>query len=132
VSACFTPKGRIKSKITLKIHDFPKYTNLMNATAGGVMIYIFDITNRGSFDFVKNFYNQQEKSNKRLFIFLGNKLDRKKERQVAIEDIRDFFVTSGSRDHKHFYEEVSAKSGKNISTIFHAVAEYLFFEDSLI
>jgi len=48
-----------------------------------------------------------------------------------MDDIRDFFLTM-SRDKKHFYEEVSAKSGKNISTIFHAVAEYLFLEDSSI
>jgi len=94
------------------------------------MIYVFDITNRASFDFIKNFYNQQDKSNKRLFLFLGNKVDRKKERTVTMDEIRDFFLTM--RDKKHFYEEVSAKTGKNISTIFHAVAEYLFLEDNAI
>jgi len=57
-------------------------------------------------------------------------LDRKKERTVTMEDIRDFFLTM--RDKKHYYEEVSAKSGKNISTIFHAVAEYLFLDDTAI
>jgi len=102
----------------------------MNVTAGAVMIYVFDITNRASWDYVKNYYSQQDKTNKRLFIFLGNKLDRKKERSVTLEDIREFF--SNIRDHKHFYEEVSAKSGKNISTIFHAVSEYLYYEDSQI
>ena len=79
------------------------------------IIFVFDITDRNSFDLIKNKCNPLNvKSNKQnnLYILVGNKSDLKFQRTVSYEEA-DFLADK----HKMKYFEVSVKSGENMQRL---------------
>jgi len=78
------------------------------------VIFVFDITNRASFDEIKNnIYPAVKFQNKNLFnVLIGSKLDLKYERNITYEEADTF-----SEENNMKYFEVSAKSGENMERL---------------
>ena len=80
------------------------------------ILLVFDITNRKSFDEIKNVIYPEFKCNKNnnnLFnILIGSKLDLKNERNVAYEEGEIFAEENNMK-----YFEVSSKSGENMERL---------------
>ena len=77
-------------------------------------IIIFDLTDKSSFDSVKNWISDLKTngSDDTVIIILGNKLDLSGERIVTQEEIKESFGND------YPYYDVSAKNGNNISLAF--------------
>ena len=79
------------------------------------IIFVFDITDRNTFDEIKNKYNPlniKSNSQNNLYILVGNKSDLKYQRIVSYEEA-DFLADK----HKMKYFEVSVKSGENMQRL---------------
>ena len=79
------------------------------------VIFVFDITNRNSFDEIKNsiYPSIKNSENDNLFnVLIGSKLDLKYERNITYEEADAF-----SEENNMKYFEVSAKSGENMERL---------------
>jgi Ras-related protein Rab-1A len=86
------------------------------------LIYVYDLTRRGSFDNLINWQKEAVKSAGSLpSILVGNKLDlinpdEKRAKKEEINRLMDFL-------HTNLYFETSAKKGTNVENIFKVVAK---------
>lgn len=83
-----------------------------------IFILVFDITDTKTFTslswWLENVYQNSKEKNVPIIV-VGNKMDLKEEKTVFEKDVEAFKKRTG----KHFpYIEVSAKTGKNIDTLF--------------
>ena len=79
------------------------------------VIFVFDITNRKSFDEIKNVIYQKimSKENNNYFnVLIGSKLDLKFKRNITYEEADAF-----ADDNNIKYFEVSSKSGENMERL---------------
>ena len=95
-------------------------TNLIRNTQG--LLIVFDLTNKDSFQNIKDWINAAEDYNPNLKkILIGNKLDLEDERKVNNEALINF---ANNKNIKFF--ETSAKDGTNIEEAFQALVDLLF------
>ena len=86
------------------------------------ILIVFDITEKDSFDHVKNWVADIDKFAKQgvLRILVGNKCDLEKQRNVSKEEANELAEKLGIK-----YIETSAKDTINIETLFVDTAKYL-------
>ena len=114
-------------KIKLQIWDtageerFRTITTSYYKGAHAILI-VFDITEKDSFDHVKNWVADIDKFAKQgvLRILVGNKCDLEKQRNVSKEEANELAEKLGIK-----YIETSAKDTINIETLFIDTAKYL-------
>jgi Ras-related protein Rab-6A len=80
-----------------------------------IIILIYDITNKDSFDSIPNWMEEisEVKNNDIIYVLVGNKIDLEKQRAVSFEEGKKF-----ADENKFLFQEVSAKSGANIGNLF--------------
>ena len=116
-----------KFKIKLQIWDtsgeekFRTITKNFYRNADGLLV-VFDLTKKESYDHIKSWINEAKENNDKLkTILIGNKLDLKDERIVAIDVAKQFAEKNNLK-----YIETSAKDGTNINESFQAIIDLLF------
>ena len=116
-----------KFKITLQIWDtsgeekFRSITKNFYRNADGLLV-VFDLTKKESYDHIRIWINEAKENNDKLkTILIGNKLDLKDERIVAIDVAKQFAEKNNLK-----YIETSAKDGTNINESFQAIIDLLF------
>lgn len=88
---------------------------LANAEAG---ILVYDVTNRKSYENIKNWHNEIKKASPNIsLILIGNKIDLKDERAVKLEEGNKL-----AEELELSYIETSAKTGENINDAFKMLA----------
>ena len=93
--------------------------NFMKGADG--IIYTYDITNKSSFDNLKNWIAQSEESTEGFKkIIVGNKTDLEDKRQVSEDAFRRFCTNKNIKG-----MEISAKSGSNVSESFELLAKLI-------
>ena len=117
--------------INLQIWDtagqerFRSITQNFMKGADGIM-YVYDITEKGSFDNLKNWIRQSEDSTEGFKkIIVGNKSDLELDRNVPKESLQKF-----CDDRKLKGVEVSAKLGTNVSETFECLAKMILADKS--
>ena len=117
--------------INLQIWDtagqerFRSITKNFMKGADGIM-YVYDITEKGSFDNLKNWIRQSEDSTEGFKkIIVGNKSDLELDRSVPKESLQKF-----CDDRKLKGVEVSAKLGTNVSETFECLAKMILADKS--
>lgn len=117
--------------INLQIWDtagqerFRSITKNFMKEADGIM-YVYDITEKGSFDNLKNWIRQSEDSTEGFKkIIVGNKSDLELDRKVTKEYLQKF-----CDDKKLKGVEVSAKLGTNVSETFECLAKMILADKS--
>lgn len=93
-------------------------------SVGGLLV--FDITNRSSFDHIKEWHNEvceRVQPQKVLFVLVGQKLDRDahKERAVSQDEAQKLAGQLGMP-----YIEASAKTGKNVRESFELLTRWIY------
>ena len=80
-----------------------------------IILLIYDIANRESFDSIPKWIQEvlDIKNSEAVIALIGNKNDLENERKVTFEEGKKF-----AEDNKYIFQEVSAKSGKNVETFF--------------
>ena len=88
-----------------------------------VILLIYDISNRKSFENIPNWFSEvlNVKNDEAVFALIGNKMDLSDNREVTYEEGKKL-----ANEKNMFFEEMSAKTGKNImeffnNTIFEAI-----------
>ena len=127
-----TYKLKLKEQIaTLKIFEtsgqvrfrslIPSYLKDMEA-----VIFVYDITKRGSFLELKDWDHMINENEKKIAIklVLGNKLDRLSEREVSYEEAEKFAHSIGAS-----YVEASALRSDNIEDAFISIIEKYIHEN---
>ena len=116
-----------KFKIKLQIWDtsgeekFRTITKNFYRNADGLLV-VFDLTKKESYDHIKSWLDEAKENNDKLkTILIGNKLDLKDERIVAIDVAKQFAEKNNLK-----YIETSAKDGTNINELFQAIIDLLF------
>ena len=116
-----------KFKIKLQIWDtsgeekFRTITKNFYRNADGLLV-VFDLTKKESYVHIKSWINEAKENNDKLkTILIGNKLDLKDERIVAIDVAKQFAEKNNLK-----YIETSAKDGTNINESFQAIIDLLF------
>ena len=116
-----------KFKIKLQIWDtsgeekFRTITKNFYRNADGLLV-VFDLTKKESFHHVGSWINEAKENNDKLkTLLIGNKLDLKDERIVAIDVAKQFAEKNNLK-----YIETSAKDGTNINESFQAIIDLLF------
>ncbi|MHA1292360.1 MAG: Rab family GTPase [Promethearchaeota archaeon] len=87
------------------------------------MLLVFDLTRRSTFSNVNNWYNTAVKYGLSGIprVLVGNKNDLKEERKIISP-----MATHLSEKLNASYFETSARSGENVKTIFHKIAELIY------
>ena len=106
------------------------YSNMMDMWIlfGEGFILLFDITNKESFEYVKNKYNKiiKNKNKKEVPILLvGNIYDLKEKRQITFDDASDFAFSK-----KIEYIEISGKNNLNCNKPFEIIAKEILIARS--
>ena len=80
-----------------------------------VILFIYDISNKLSFDSIPNWFSEvlNIKNEEAIFILIGNKSDLDYRREVKYEEGEKL-----ANEKNIYFEEVSAKTGKNINELF--------------
>ena len=114
-------------KVFLQIWDtsgeekFRSITRNFYRNADGLLV-VFDLTKKESYDHIRSWINEAKENNDKLkTILIGNKLDLKDERIVAIDVAKQFAEKNNLK-----YIETSAKDGTNINESFQAIIDLLF------
>ena len=88
-----------------------------------IILLVYDISNRRSFDNIPSWFSEvlNVKNDEAVFALIGNKIDLSDKREVTYDEGKKL-----ANEKNMFFEEVSAKSGKNImeffnNTIFEAI-----------
>ena len=117
--------------ITLQIWDtagqerFKSITQNFMKGADGI-IYVYDITQKSSFDNIKTWIRQSEEATEGFKkIIVGNKTDLENERKVKKETLQKFCETNGIDGY-----EISAKLGTNVSSVFGALVKLIIGDKS--
>ena len=85
------------------------------------ILLVYDISNRKSFEQIKNYYlpKIEENCKKKIpIILLGNKADKENEREVSIEESIELAV-----EHKFKFKETSCLKNENVADAFEALIE---------
>ncbi len=96
-----------------------KFRNLipMYARDANIIIFVYDITKKESFTHIpewKSYLTNQNKLDEVIFCLVGNKIDLEEQRQVTKEEGEKY-----AKDNNIIFQEVSAKTGDNISDLFY-------------
>ena len=115
------------NKIKLQIWDtagqerFHSITSNYFKGADGIL-FIYDITNRNSFEGVKDWIKESEDYNNNIQkILLGNKCDLADSREVQKEEVEDFY-----NEKKIDFFETSAKENINLDKAFNRMVELIY------
>ena len=118
-------------KITLQIWDtsgqerFRSLTQNFYRNADGIL-FVFDVTNKDSFDHIKNWLmDSQEVNLDAKKILIGNKIDLLDQRVITKEKMEQF---GEKKDMKSY--EASAKTGENVDKIFTEITELILANTS--
>ena len=113
-------------RVILRIWDtsgqerYRSITQNFYRNANGIL-FVFDITNKESFNNIKDWLIDSENSEIKITkILVGNKIDLLDKRKVDQELIDNFAEKKGMK-----YFETSAKEGRNIDDIFRELAELI-------
>ena len=113
--------------IKLQIWDTAGQERYRTLTAGlykgaVAFVLIYDITNRKTFENVRNWINsiEVEASNKVILILVGNKVDLKQERKVLKEEGENI-----AKEYNFPFFESSAQTGYNVNSVFEALAKLI-------
>ncbi len=116
-----------ETTMKLSIHDMggqTQFSRVRKAYFRGThaCFITFDVTNRKSFENVKDWYDQTMKfaGESTAIILLGNKIDQREEREIGANDITEFV-----QELKCPYIETSAKTGENVETAFSLISMFL-------
>mmetsp|Transcript_66695 Transcript_66695/g.124579 ORF Transcript_66695/g.124579 Transcript_66695/m.124579 type:complete len:213 (-) Transcript_66695:288-926(-) len=94
-------------------------TTYLKKSAAAVIVY--DVTNKTSFDTVQSWLKEVRNASEDPLIFVvGNKMDLQEKRQVTTDE-----GLQVAKLVKAEFAEVSAKTGDNVSVLFHKIAETL-------
>ena len=88
--------------------------------ADGILL-VFDISNKESFNKIKNFYVQKIKDNCKInipIILLGNKTDLDEQRQVSPEEAINLAINE-----EYIYKETSCALNENVADAFETIIE---------
>ena len=114
-------------KIKLQIWDtagqerFHSITSNYFKGADGIL-FIYDITNRNSFEGVKDWIKESEDYNNNIQkILIGNKCDLADSREVQKEEVEDFY-----NEKKIDFFETSAKENINLDEAFNRMVELIY------
>ena len=118
----------IKKKVKLQIWDTAgqeRYMslnkNLFHKVQGIVLMY--DLTNRDSFEHVRNWLNLiSQITSKKPIILVGNKLDLEDEKRIVTEEEGQKLA----KDNNILHFEGSGATGQNVDTIFETIAEIIY------
>ena len=96
--------------------------NLINLECDGI-IFLYDITNKKSFDDISKYIEIFQKQKKENFpmILLGNKIDKKEERKISKEDGEELAKTKGIN-----FSEISIKEGTNVDEAVNSLINQIF------
>jgi len=85
------------------------------------LLFVFDVTNRKSFEAIEDFLKMSEGCNSKnlIKVIIGNKIDQKEKREVGKDEIGNF---ANKHNFVKFFE-TSAKNGDEINDIFELIAE---------
>ena len=114
-----------KYKINLNIWDtagqerFKSITKSFFNNANGI-IFVYDITNKESFEGVKNWIKDLEYCERCESILCGNKVDLEDKREVKYDTLKEFGLKK-----KMDIFETSAKNGTNLDQVFQKLAELI-------
>ena len=88
----------------------------------GVIIIVFDVTDRKTFDDWDNWIRnvRHQGASNALIILVANKVDLKREREVTSSEARRFCEAN-----RVTYSEISANTGQGIEELFGSIAEDL-------
>ena len=80
-----------------------------------IILLIYDISNKDSFDSIPKWVKEitEVKMSDVIFVLIGNKNDLEEERKVSFEEGKQL-----AEKNKFIFQEVSAKTGKNIENLF--------------
>ena len=80
-----------------------------------IILLIYDISNKDSFDSIPKWIKEISEINFSdvIFVLIGNKNDLEEQRKVSFEEGKQF-----ADKNKFIFQEVSAKTGKNIENLF--------------
>eukprot|EP00761_Pharyngomonas_kirbyi_P012686 gb/GECH01012713.1/.p1 GENE.gb/GECH01012713.1/~~gb/GECH01012713.1/.p1 ORF type:complete len:204 (+),score=31.98 gb/GECH01012713.1/:1-612(+) len=89
--------------------------------AGALLVY--DITRRSTYNHLTSWLNDAKSltNPKTVFVLIGNKLDRAKDREVSYEEAQTFAEENGL-----MYIESSAKTGENVEDSFMQTARNIY------
>jgi Ras-related protein Rab-1A len=114
-----------KYKVILHLWDtagqerFKSITKSFFNNANGI-VFVYDITNKDSFDGVKNWIKDAEPYGKFESILCGNKIDLEKNRQVKIDTLKEFGLKK-----KIDVFETSAKTGTKVNEAFEKLVDLI-------
>ena len=114
-----------KYKVILHIWDtagqerFKSITKSFFNNTNGI-VFVYDITNKGSFDGVKNWIKDAEPYGKFESILCGNKIDLEKKRDVKIDTLKEFGLKK-----KIDVFETGAKTGVKINEAFEKLVDLI-------
>ena len=121
-----------EKKVVLRIWDtsgeerYRSITRNFYRNANGIF-FIFDITNKESFDNIKNWLIDSENIETKVTkILIGNKIDLENQRKVGKNIIEKYAEKKEMK-----YYETSAKEGTNIDIIFMELAKLILSNNSL-
>lgn len=125
----FVDKLKINGEeVIIQLWDTAGHERFRSITSGyyrgaHCVIFVFDITNRQSFEDLETWLYQalQKVDPNAVFILVGSKKDRIEERKVSQEEIDEF-----AKNNEILYIETSAKTGECIKDIFHDAAHTLY------
>jgi len=119
-----------KYKINLNIWDtagqerFKSITKSFFNNTNGV-VFVYDITNKKSFEGAKNWIKDSEPYGKFQFLLCGNKLDLEKNRDVSIDALKEYGLKK-----KIPVFETSAKTGANLNEVFKKLIDLILKDRS--
>ena len=129
----FSKTLKFKSRsIKLQIWDSAgqeKFKSLIpNYIRGSSLIFlVYDVTNKKSFDNLKNWIEFILNIEICTIVIVGNKIDLSEKREITTEEAEKF-----CEEEKYDYFEVSAKTGKNIDfMLYNSVSQLNFFNQIL-
>ena len=89
----------------------------MYSRDANIIIFVYDITKKESFTHIPewiSYLTNQNKLDEVIFCLVGNKIDLEEQRQVTKEEGEKY-----AKDNNIIFQEVSAKTGDNISDLFY-------------
>ena len=110
-------KLRLVDPSTLVINQ-----NLINLECDGI-IFLYDIANQNSFDIISEYIKifQDKKGKNFPMILLGNKIDKKEEREISKEAGEELAKTKGIN-----FSEISVKEGTNVNKAVNSLIDQIF------
>ena len=112
-------------KVKLQIWDTAGEERFRNITSsyykgGHGILLMYDITNRNSFESIKNWLIEVEKhADKNIYkVLIGNKIDLEKDRDITYNEGKEYAESEGMK-----FIETSAKDGSNIEEAFELITK---------